>query len=60
MAKVDERWLMSDKEKLEKTEFLLRNYQITDYSSASNLIAELWWIVVEGKYKPEEGEDDNN
>lgn len=45
---------MSDKEKLEKTEFMLRNYQITDYSSASDLIAEIWWIVVEGKYRPKE------
>ena len=43
---------MTDKEKLEKAEFLLRNYQVTSYESATELIAELWWIVVEGKYRP--------
>ena len=48
---------MYDKEKLEKSEFLLRNYNVTDLESANNLISELWWIIVEGSYKPLEKEE---
>ena len=51
---------LSDKEKVESAEFLLRNWQPTKLEDYAELIDELWWIVVDGKYKPEEGEDDNN
>lgn len=49
---------MTDQQKLEKVEFLLRNYQATDEKSLAKLLDEIWWIVVEGKYKPGEGGDE--
>ena len=45
---------MDDKKKLANAEFMLRNYQVKNDKDRAELLDHLWWIIVEGKYKPEE------
>ena len=43
---------MSEKQIIDASAFLLRNYQYTTLEEANDLFDELWYLLVEGKYKP--------
>lgn len=44
---------MDDKKKLANAEFMLRNYKVENFDDASELLDHLWWIICEGKVKPQ-------